>query len=273
MAENIIVDRRITNPSLSEHLAVRRTMMENKVSDQKSVTENLENIAREIVEKSTFLVPAEIAGEPVKEKDGSLSVPASVNITFVIFSLDTGKKYLPVFSDMEQVEKWNGKADNVRMFTMDFEHIANILQQMDEDVGMVLNPYTDNLMMKRAMVLKWYETLQISKNGHANHAIPVEMAGSAYALNPYPFQLSNVVCEAAKGVPSINALWLRGIKFNDEHSYLLVVDFTGDRQAAFAPLGEAAKKFIGSKPLHIVQRDDGFGGKVVEGITPIYTKQ
>lgn len=273
MAENIIVDRKIRNPKLSEHLAVRKTMMQNKVSDEKRVTENLENIARELVENATYLVPAEIPGEPVKEKDGSLSVHASTNINFVIFSLNNGRKYLPVFSDMEQVEKWSGKADNVHMFTMDFEHVAHILQQMEEDVGMVLNPYTDNLMMKRAMVMKWYETFQIAKNGHANHAIPVEMAGSAYALNPYPFQLSNTVCEAAKNVPSINALWLRGIKFNEEHSYLLVVDFTGDRQTALAPLGEAAKKFIGGKPLHIVQRDDGFGGKVVEGITPIYTRE
>lgn len=268
---NIRVDADIKNPALSEYLGMRIAIGGNEKPDEKAVNENLEKIVAEIVERAMFLVPAELENEPIKDKDGKLSVPAASAISFVVFSDGNGKKYIPIFSDMEQVARWD-KASNIHMFTMDFEQVISILSQMGGEEGLVLNPYSDNLMMKRSMVMKWHEQLQISRKGHASHAISTDMADKAYALNPYPFQLMNTLCAAARENEKINAMWLRGIKLNDEHSYLLVVDFTGDRQAALSPLGEAAKKYLGDKPLHIVPKDDGFGGKVVEGITPIYTK-
>lgn len=269
MADNIRVDCDLKNDKIKNLLEQRATAAK---SDPKAVNAVLEKIATEIVEHASFLVPAELAVEPTKDNNGNLSVPSSANISFVIFSLDAQRRYLPVFSTMAELDKWQ-KPDNVHMFKMDFEHIVHILQQLDSDVGLVLNPYTDALLMKRPMVMKWHEQLQISRNGHASHTIPIEMADKAYALNPLPFQMMNVLCDTARKNPAVNALWLRGIKLNEEHSYLLVVDFTGDRQAALSPLGEAARKFLGNKPLHIVPHDEGFGGKVVEGITPIYTKE
>lgn len=271
MADNTIrVDADIKNPALSEQLAVRKTICSSGKPDSKTVNENLEMIVSEIVERATFLVPAELECEPTKDNNGNMSVPASAPISFVVFS-DGNQKYIPIFSDNEQVAHWD-KASDIHVFSMNFEQLIHILDQMGGDEGLVLNPYSDNLMMKRSMIMKWHEQLQISRRGHASHAISIDMADKAYALNPYPFQLMNILCAAARENENINAMWLRGIKLNDEHSYLLIVDFTGDRQAALSPLGEAAKKFLGDKPLHIVPKDDGFGGKVVEGITPIYTK-
>lgn len=267
---NIRVDADIKNPELSEQLAVRKAICSSEKTDGKAVKENLGKIVSEIVERATFLVPAEIECEPTKDKNGISSVPASIPISFVVFS-DGSQKYIPIFSDNEQVARWD-KAANIHMFSMNFEQIIHILDQMGGDEGLVLNPYSDNLMMKRSMIMQWHEQLQISRQGHASHAISPDMADKAYALNPYPFQLMNTLCAVARENENINAMWLRGIKLNDEHSYLLIVDFTGDRQSALPPLGEAAKKFLGNKPLHIVPRDEGFGGKVVEGVTPIYTK-
>jgi len=272
MADNIRIDRELRNPKLKELLGVRMEIGMSGNKDTKKLNDALEKVVYEMVENASFLVPAEIDVEPVKEKDGGLSIPASTNLSFVIFSLENGQKFIPVFSDSEQLARWQDKADNVHTVTMNFPSLALLLEQSTEDEGLVLNPYSDNMMIKREMALRWYEQLQISKNGSANNIITLDKAKDVYTLNPYPFQLSNVLCDAARKIPEIKSIWLRGINLNGEDSYLLIVDFTGDRRKIFPPLGEAAKKFLDNKPLHIVPLDQGFGGKAVEGVTPVYTR-
>ncbi len=271
MAENIRIDRELKNPKLTELLAVRTEIGSTGNKDKKKLDDTLQKIVSEMVINASFLVPAEIDAEPAKEKDGGLSIPASTNLAFVIFSQEDGQKFIPIFSDNEQLARWQNKTDKTHTVTMNFASLALLLQQSTENEGLVLNPYSDNMMIKHDMALRWYEQLQISKNGSANNIITLDKAKDVYTLNPYPFQLSNVLCETARKTPAIKALWLRGIKLNGEDSYLLIVDFTGDRQKAFSPLGEAARKFLDNKPLHIVPLDEGFGGKAAEGVTPVYT--
>ncbi len=271
MAENIRIDRELRNPKLRELFDDRMKMVKSGVKDEKKLNDALEKIVHEMVENASFLVPAEIDTEPVKEKDGGLGIPASTNLAFVIFSQEDGQKFIPIFSDSEQLARWQNKADNIHTMTMSFPSLALLLQQSTENEGIVLNPYSDNMMVKREMALRWYEQLQIARNGSASNVITLDKAKDVYTLNPYPFQLSNVLCETARKDPRIKALWLRGINLNNEDSYLLIVDFSGDRRKVFPPLGEAAKKFLNNKPLHIVPLDEGFGGKAAEGVTPVYT--
>lgn len=272
MADTVKIDRVLNNKKLKDLLADRMKLGTNGNKDKEKLNAALEKIVVEVVENAKFLVPVELAVEPVKDKDGGLCVPTSANVTFVIFSLDEKQRFIPIFSDTETYNKWEDKAANVHAMTMDFPSLANLLEKSALDEGLVLNPFTDNMMIKHDMALKWFEQFQIARNGTASHAIPASMADKTYNLNPYPFQLSNVLCEAARGTPSINAMWLRGINLNNDESYLLIVDFTGDRQQAISPLGEAARKFLGDKPLHIVPLDEGFGGRAAKGAAPIYTK-
>lgn len=272
MADTIKLDRELNNKTLNDLLAVRMEFGANGNKDKEKLTDTLEKIVTEMVENAKFLVPVEIAVEPVKDADGGLCIPASANVTFVIFSLDEKQNYIPIFSDTETYNKWEDKAENVHAMTLDFPSLANLLEKSALDEGLVLNPFTDNMMINHDIALKWFEQFQIARNGSASHAIPASMADSAYNLSPYPFQLMNTLCEAARKTPAINAMWLRGINLNNEESYLLIVDFTGDRQKAFSPLGEAARKFLGDKPLHIVPLDEGFGGRAAQGVSPIYTK-
>ncbi len=273
MADNIRIDRELRNPKLKELLAVRMEIGKSGNKDEKKLQDTLEQIVAEIVERASFLVPAEINTEPIKEKDGGLSIPASTDLSFTIFSLSETQKFIPIFSDNENLAHWQNKADSIHTVTMNFPSLALLLGQSSGDEGLVLNPYSDNMMIKRDMALKWYEQFQIARNGSASSVISLDKAKDVYTLNPYPFQLSNVLCEAARKTPAINAMWLRGISLNGENSYLLVVDFTGDRWKAVSPLGEAARKFLDNKPLHIVPLDEGFGGKAVQGTSPIYTKE
>lgn len=273
MADTVKIDRVLYNKKLKDLLAVRTELGADGNRDKEKLRETLEKIASEIVENAKFLVPVEASAEIVKDKDGGLCIPASCDVTFTIFSRNGDEeKFIPIFADTESFNKWEGREENVHAMTIDFPSLANLLEKSDSGEGLVLNPFTDNMVIKHDLALKWFEQLQIARNGSASHAIPMSMADEVYNLNPYPFQLSNVLCEAARSTPVINAMWLRGINLNNEDSYLLIVDFAGDRKEAIPPLGEAAKKFLGDKPLHIVPLDEGFGGKAAKGASPIYTK-
>lgn len=273
MADNIRIDRELSNPRLRELLGLRMEMGMSGSKDKKKMDETLEKIVSEMVENANFLVPAEISVPLIKEKDGGVSIPASSNLSFTIFALDEKRKFIPIFSDSEKLALWKDRGENVHVVTMNFSGLALLLSQSARDEGLVLNPYSDNMTINRSTALKWFEQFQTSRNGSANGIIPLEKVKDVYTLSPYPFQLSNVLCDAARHTPTINAMWLRGIVLNGEDSYLLIVDFTGERQKAVSPLGEAARKYLGEKPLHIVPFDEGFGGQAVRGVAPIYTRE
>ncbi len=272
MAENNIrIDRELKNPKLRALLATRMDLGTATAQDHKKIQANLEEIVREVVENASFLVPAEVSCEITKEKDGGLSIPAGTDISFVVFS-DGKNSFIPVFSEIDEYKRWEAKADNVHAMTIDFVHLVNLLERSGGTEGLVLNPFSDNMMMSREIIVDWCNHFQLSKNGNVSNAISIDKAKDVYNLAPAPFQLMNTLCEAARNTPAINAMWLRGINLNGEDSYLLIVDFEGNRNTTFAALGEASRKFLGEKPLHIVPRDDGFGGKATEGANPIYTK-
>lgn len=274
MADTVKIDRVLNNKTLRDLLDTRMDIGAGGNKEREKLQSTLESIVAEIVENAKLLVPVEIAEEPVKDKDGGMCIPASCDVTFVIFSQDNNKqKFIPIFSDTEAYNKWENRAENVHAMTVDFPSLANLLQRSADGEGLVLNPFSDNMMIKHEVALNWFEQFQVARNGSSSHAIPASMAEQVYNLNPYPFQLMNTLCEAARNTPAIKSMWLRGINLNNEESYLLIVDFTGDRQKAVSPLGEAARRFLGNMPLHIVPLDEGFGGKAAKGVNPIYTKE
>lgn len=272
MANTVKLDRVLYNKTLRDLLDVRMDIGAGGNKEKAKLRNTLERIVAEMVENAKLLIPVQTEVQPSKDKDGGLCIPESADVTFVIFSPDEKQKFFPIFSDTETYNKWE-KTEEVHTITMDFASLANLLKKSPAADGLVLNPFTDNMVIKREMALNWFEQFLTARTGGTGRAIPASMAEQAYNLNPYPLQLMNTLCDAARGTPAVKTMWLRGINLNGEDSYLLIVDFTGDRQKAFAPLGEAARKFLGEKPLHIVPLDEGFGGRAAKGVSPIYTKE
>lgn len=268
MANNgLLINEKISSPQLKKLLGD----FKQKHGTDKGM-EALNEVANELVFKARIMAPVQLSAEPEK-KGGVLSAKPGTQISFVLLT-DGDKSYLPVFTDNAEFDKWNfggGKPEYTVAF--DFNGMASIFEGSAACTGAVINPFTDNMMIQRDMLLKWYEEAQIKQHGHARHTITPDTPTEVYQLNPYPMLLSNKLCETAKGLPGVNAMWLRGIKLNGDDGLLLICDLSEDgNNGIFKTLGDCATPMLEGKALHIVTLDSDFGKKSAENVLPFYTK-
>lgn len=270
MANNIVrINDTVSNPKLRELLVEFKQKHD---TDKNAAVKVLNELANEFVFSAKVLCPVQLSAEPVKQ-NGVLTAKSGSQVSFMLLS-ENDKSYLPLFTDNDEYSKWSFGVENPPYtLVLDFSGIAAIFESNAACSALVLNPYSDNLLIQREMIIKWNEDAQIKQHGHARHTITADTPAEVYALNPYPMLLSNKLCETAKGLPGINAMWLRGIKLNGEDGYLLLADLSEDgNNGIFKALGECATPLLDGKALHIVTTDNDFGKKNVDNVLPIYSK-
>lgn len=265
---NLRIDKDIDNSALKGFLAQRAALDKN---DKQATGELSARLATEIVMKAKFLAVVSFNKPLTTDENGEPAMEAGTNMNFILLDSSDSGKYFAVFTDKDAIDKWGGVKD-YHTVQIAFDNLANLVLTGDSCNGMVLNVGTDNLVIDRSIIAGWSERKQIAEKGHADNVITSSTPLEIYPANPYPLQLSNKLCEAAKGIKGVNNLWLRGITLNGEAGYLLVVDYSGERQPIFSKLGEAGKEFLGRMPLHLVPFSDEFGKNAVDKVVPIYSK-
>ena len=265
----IFVNEKATNPKLRGLLKKYKSSI---AKDKKTASDILGQIANELTLHARVLAPVRLSEEPHPE-NGRLVTKDDTKITILVLNGEENN-FLPIFTDNAEFEKWSAGNKPDYTMTFDFNGCASVLESNAKVWGLVINPFSDNLQIPRAMVLNWFEQKQIHSQGHARHVITAETPAEVYAPDPYPMQLSNKLCEAAKELSGVNALWLRQVTLNGSVGYLLIADLSEDgNQVIFPTLGEAAKPYLNGFPLHIVTADNDFGKKSIDNVLPIYSKK
>lgn len=78
----------------------------------------------------------------------------------------------------------------------------------------------------------------------------------------------------SRKVKEIRSIWLKLMIQDQEQSYLLVVDFTGDRQKIFSGLADVARPYLPSNMyIDMVPYDDDFGRKASQTGKPFYQRK
>lgn len=232
------------------------------LSDEKVRNDLWNRLVAELVMNTRFISPVTI------EEAGN----GDQNITFRLIRSAEGEKYFPVFTSSEDLALWK-EAESEQTAQFIFDDYASMLAVNAECKGFVVNPFSDNFKVEKGLAAQWLEQKQVLMQGHASHAITKDSQYEIYAPSPYPFQLSDKLCEAAKKMPETERVWLRGINLEGKDAYLAVVEFNGDRNTVFGALGESARDYLNGKPLYIVSLEPGFAEQAVDKVLPIYTKE
>ena len=264
----IYVNEKTKNPKLRTLLDKYRYAFEH---DKKAAGDILGQIADELTLHAKVLAPVMLAEEPLSE-GGRLAVKDGADVTLMVLN-GNGNDFLPIFTDNEEFEKWSAGEKPQYNMLFAFDGCASVLEGNAKVWGLVINPFSDNLQIPRTMALNWFEQKQIHAQGHARHVITSDTPTEVYAPDPYPMQLSNKLCETAKELSGVNALWLRQVKLNGSEGYLLIADLSEDgNREIFPKLGEVSKPYLNGFALHIVTADNDFGKKAIENVMPIYSK-
>ncbi|MDE6733118.1 MAG: enhanced serine sensitivity protein SseB [Oscillospiraceae bacterium] len=256
MEYELHTNEKLDKQPISELFAKRKTI--NK-DDEAAMTELTSQIIAELVMNTTFIAPVQL-GESSGDEQA---------VTFRLIQSPQGVRYFPVFTSSEDLETWEelGKTDTVHMT---YDGYAELIKNNDAMGGIAVNPFSDNWMVDRRLVLQWYERKSLILNGYASHTITSDSRYEFIELSSD--ELRDKLIAAAKNQPKIKTIRLRGINLEGRDGFIAVVDVEGDRSGVFQELGNAARDLLGDKQLHIVLFDSDFGKLAAEGVEPIYSK-
>lgn len=258
MENNLHINERLKKQKVNELFERRKDI---PAENSEKLNELMNSVISELVMNTRFIAPAVL-------HDGA---DGGREITFQMIKSPEGVSYFPVFTSSEDFEVWEDMKNSDTVL-LNFDNYAGLVSSNKSVAGIAINPFTDNLRADRSLIAQWAERKQILANGYASHAITKETDYELYALSPYPFQLSDKLCEAAKEMPEVTRIWLRGIRLDGTDGYLAIVEFEGEREKVVKPLGEASKKYLNGKSIHFVPYAPGFGEAAAEGIQPVYAK-
>ncbi len=89
----------------------------------------------------------------------------------------------------------------------------------------------------------------------------------------YPKELIEGICKYLKTNKHVNAAYLRLMVKENEQSYLIVVDFSGDKNEVFNGIANAGVPFSNGKYIDFVPFLSDFGKTAVENVVPFYKKK
>lgn len=255
MDNKLHINERLEKQKVAEIFAKRGTVA---ADDAEAQNELVNSLINELVMNTRYIAPVTITGEGEEKQ-----------LSFQMVKNPQGEHFFPIFTSSEDLEKWE-EVKNSDTVQIPFDNFAVMLNGNNNVSGLAINPFTDNFRVPKRIVAQWFERKQMLVQGHANHAITKDSKYEIYAPSPYPFELSEKLCETAKDIPEVKRIWLRGMKLEGRDGYLAVVDLDGDRDKLIPVLGEAVRSLLNGLQIHFVTYGDGFAEEAVKDVLPIY---
>lgn len=249
----------LSNPELKEKLEALRV---------KDDVELREAVYREIADGAQFLsVVKPLAG----------GTPGAPEYDFpVLTTPGHGYRFYPVFTDMEELRKWNDTPD-VQTLVLTFDAYAAMVERDSDVHGVVINPCGANFSMERDLV----DYLNLQKTFVGKLAIeqmfqtPQQESGvQLLDPEPYPEEMVAAMTAYLAAGDTVRRAWLRLMVNEGETSYLVILDAAGDdAEDAFTALSSAALPYVDGRYLDLLLLDDPFAQQAAAQAEPFYQKQ
>lgn len=260
------LNEKCENPVLDEYLKQRRELLKEKKGENQEL---LGKITEETVMNARFLTAVKPSKEPIKAKDGGLTLQDGSDISFMMLG-SSGGNFLPLFTCAEEMAPWKG-TENCLTVALGFDDVVTVIMSDTGCRGTVLNPFTDNLIMQREVADKLRQRKEIRNNGRTTKVLSKDTDIEFLNDNSFPLQLSGKLCEKAKELSAVKSIWLRSVRIDGTDGFLLIADFDGDRDKIFRELESAAKPFLGSKLMYMLSLKDNIPEVWTRNILPVYS--
>ena len=265
----IDVNKPLENPKLKQLFAQRR-QTESAVQAKRI----MESLLEEIATNAYFLSLVQFSQQPEKNENGQAVFATGTTLSFPMLTTQDGRQFYPVFIDWEEFGKWEAmKYRKPQTMIMSFDDYVAMVVEKGRGSGIVINPFSDNLLLDREMMAHLKQQKQLADQGHVDYRVPEKTSVKLGEPANYPQDMVQAICAYAKSKKTIQALWLRLMEKAGEWSYLLVVDFSGDRQSIFDEIAKVARPYLNKMYLDMVPLESEFGHKATDGIKPIYCKK
>lgn len=240
----------------------------------KRVTRDMEaNMFKEIY-NAKFLMPldaSKINMEKTNANNGECVVKEKSIMQFPLITNSEDKRIYPLFTDWNEFRRF----DKEQKFSGNIATFEDIKYFIDKADGISINPYGVNITLTKDM-LNVIES--VAKGSSQNTFIKEQVAEKDTKVMlgepaKYPQKMIDEICKYLKTNKNVNAAYLRLMVKDNEQSYLIVVDFSGDKNQIFGGIANAGVPFSDGKYLDFVPLTSEFGKSAVEKVEPFYKKK
>lgn len=226
--------------------------------------------------KATFITPAIVE---IKGADGEFKVAASsaergdTRIQFMMLTTESGSKFLPAFTSMDEVRKWR-KEEKLQTVICNFDQYINIITSDPEGpAGVAVDPFGSNLLLSRELLQGLKTALEAQENNQVYIA----------DVKEHPEELETALTEFFEENGKVEKAYILLMRRGQNVSLLLIVDHdipegAGEeevksiRRELFDAIAEVSKPKLKGQPLSIAAFADDFGRKAVDNKFPFYTR-
>lgn len=260
------VNTPVTNPAL---VAAMDTMLADNTMQTRS------DMLGEMM-KAHFLSPAIITPEPPKGADpsGMTTLPEGTHIEFPMLEDNDGKLFAMAFTDWEALAAWQQKEGQQTLILTFDDYAAMVLRPGSKFQGFVINPFRQNLIFNKEMVasLKEQKTYR-EQYGLTQQVVQKETTVQLGQPAQYPQAMVDAISSFLRTQRNVDAAYLQLMVKEGQQSYLIVVDFTGDRGQVFSGIAAAAKPHQGTMPIDMIELGCEFGMGATKDIEPFYRRK
>jgi hypothetical protein len=223
----------------------------------------------EELRKAHFLAPVAITPQPQPaDETGKTTLQESTTIAFHMITNDEQQNFFLLFTDWEELRKWRNEP-NQQTLIVTFEDLsAMILGENDTSSGLVVNPYGQNFLLDKDRI-----ALLNGKAISRPYTVKQETKVLLGEPKDYPHALVEAMKQHMKTVREVRKAYLLLMVKDDEQSFLVVVDFRGDRKKIFNGIAAAAVPHLGKGQfLDMVPAEDKLGQDAIRGKKPFYAR-
>lgn len=141
------VDSPVENPRLKGLLAGRYDTSLDNIG---------ELIRMEIAERVRFLVLVILDSMPADNGDGTAEFKQKSTMSFPYLTSQEDRNFQPVFTDWQELKRWDPENETgFHTIIMDADDISAMVGNNDVLCGIVVNPFTDNLILEQEQIAEW----------------------------------------------------------------------------------------------------------------------
>lgn len=225
----------------------------------------------EIVMNAHFLSVIFLSELPKPNEDGKVVFQKNMTMQMPMLSGVRGKHFYPIFTDHDELAKWQ-RMEKPNTLILTFDDYAAFLEKNEQAEGIVINPFSDNFVLNRKLVAHLKTQKDLRTKGVSRNKISKDTKVMVGEPKEYPMEMVEALQAHMRGVPAIERAWLRLMIKDNVQSFLVVVDFAGNREEIFGKIAAVARPYLKNIYLDMIPYQDGFGKKAVEHAEPFYQK-
>lgn len=268
--DNLDITKPVTNNKVRE-LLEKKSHIVDSVSQQ--MIDCMNELLDEITVNARFLVVSNMDDKNIRyEENGEATILKDTVMSFEGINDTNGNHFLVAYTDWESLCKDSHHSNgDVKAVILSFDDCYEIVK--GDGSGIVINPFSDSYAMSPELIQHVKEIKELKQNGYYDKVVKKETTVMIGEPAEYPVQLVDAISKAAKTDARIKAIYLKLMVNNNEKSYLLIVDFKGNRNEVFGLLANSGKPFLPKDMyLDIVSISDSSWKKTTDN-KPFYKKR